>query len=478
MIVSAFGFDYGIKSSNVTAQARENLYLDVKTEKDKTTIALYGTPGLNLFNGANAGGNPSRGVTEQIGDNYYTVKAGTFYKVNNAGVETAATGSLNTTSGNVSMAYNGTQIMIVDGTNGYIYTLATNAVVQISDGNFPNGATTVAFQGGFFLVDDPAHNGRFYKSKSYDGTTWAAADFATAEASPDALIRVYVNQGIVHLLGDQTTEFWSLTGALDFPYQPIQGAAIEWGIAARWSVAKLMGATTFLAKNLAGRVEVVMLNGLQPQPISSPELEAAFDTYSVGDAVAFSYMLNGHQFYQISFPSTGKTWLYDATMSQTAGSPIWSQLFSNAGRHFAQFYVNYINQDIVTDYRNGNAYKMLATTYTDNGVAIRRRLVSKHIFKNNQQVSIGRLWVDMETGVGLATGQGVNPQVIMRYSKDGGHTWSTELWATMGAIGKYLTRAIWQRLGRARDWVFELVITDPVKVVIINAGLRLTEGRE
>lgn len=478
MIVPAFGFDLGIKSQNVTAQMRENLYIDVKTEKDKTGIAIYGTPGLILFNGATGGANPYRGVTEQIGNFFYGVKSGTVYKVNNAGVETAMTGVLNTTSGNVSMAYNGTQVLIVDGTNGYILTVATDSVAVIASGNFPNGATTATFQGGFFLVDDPAHNGRFYKSASYDGTTWAAADFATAETNPDALVRVFTNQGIVHLFGTATTEYWSNTGALDFPYSPIQGAAIEWGLAARWSVAKLMGAVTMLGANLQGHVQVGMLNGFQWQPISTPELDDELDDYTVSDAVAFSYMLAGHQFYEINFPTANRTWLYDATASSIAGTPIWSRLKSGTGRHLGQFYVNFINRNIVTDYSSGNIYQLDYNTYTDNGAIIRRLLRSKHVFKNNQQVAVGRLWVDFETGVGLSTGQGSNPQVMMRYSKDGGHTWSTELWQTLGAIGKYLTRVFWQRLGRARDWVFELVITDPVKVVILNAGLRVVEGKE
>jgi hypothetical protein len=93
-------------------------------------------------------------------------------------------------------------------------------------------------------------------------------------------------------------------------------------------------------------------------------------------------------------------------------------------------------------------------------------------------LSVGRIWVDFETGDGLATGQGSNPQVFLRYSKDGGHTWSAEIWRTLGAIGKYLNRVYWNRLGRARDWVFELAGSDPVKIVIMNAGLNLKVGRE
>ena len=477
MIIPALGFDIGVKSPNVTAQQRQNLYLEVKDEKDKSSVIAYGTPGTQLFNGANAGSNPYRGITQQIGNVFYGVKAGTFYEINNAGVETSR-GTINTTAGNVSLAYNGTQVLIVDGTNGYIYTIGTTTLTQIASSNFPNGATTCDFQGGFFLVDDPAHLGRFYKSALSDGSTWSATDYASISSFPTNLVRVFVNQGIVHLLGGSGSEFWSNTGALDFPYALIQGSAIEWGLAAKWSVAKLMGQTVFVAQNLQGHVQVVMLNGFQPQAISSTELDDELDDYNVSDAVGFTYMIAGHQFYELNFPSAGKSWLYDATTSLKAGVPVWSRLKSGSGRHIAQWYISFVNQNIVSDYSNGNLYKLTYDTYTDNGMMIQRQLRMKHIFKNNQQVVIGRFWVDFEEGVGLQTGQGSNPQAMLRISKDGGHSWSAELWRTIGAVGKYMTRVLWKRLGRARDWVFELTISDPVKVVILNAGIQVKEGME
>ena len=81
----------------------------------------------------------------------------------------------------------------------------------------------------------------------------------------------------------------------------------------------------------------------------------------------------------------------------------------------------------------------------------------------------------LEGGVGLNTGQGSDPQVMLRVSKDFGQTWSNEMWRSMGKIGKYATRVLWRRLGKARDWVFEVTISDPVKVVIIGANIK---GRE
>src|SRR2546423_5634942 len=272
-----FGFDISSKSANVSSQIRTNLCVEVRNEKDKTSMALFRTAGLGAF--SSVGASPPRGLYD-INNLIYLVAGNTLYEVNNAGVSTMR-GTLNTSSGRVDMFDNGSQILIVDGTNGYIYTIATTTLAQIVSGNFPNGATTAAFQAGFFLVDDPAHNGRFYKSASYDGTTWAALDFATAESNPDPLVRVFVNQSVVHLLGTQTTEFWSNTGALDFPYAPVQGTAIEWGLGAKWSVAKLGGLVTYLATNTEGQLQIIRLSGYQPTVISSPEMDNEINNYSV-----------------------------------------------------------------------------------------------------------------------------------------------------------------------------------------------------
>ncbi len=477
MIIPVFGFDTGQKSSNVTAQQRFNLYAEVKVERDKTNMVLYRTPGLLPFI-TSLGANPFRGLWKN-GNFLYGPIQGQMYQISNTPVATPSSGSmLSTTVGNVDMVDNGTQVLIVDGTAGYILTLATNTLATIASGNFPNGATTCAVQAGFFLVDDPAHPGRFYKSASLDGTTWSATDFATAESSPDALVRVFVNNDIVHLMGTDTIEFWANTGALDFPYARIQGTTIAWGLAAKWSAAVLNGQVTFIASN-SGQIQAVQLAGFQPQVISSPEVEARWATYTTtGDAIGFAHDVEGHQVYEVTFPTANESWLYDFTSSQVAGVPVWSRLTSNGGRHLSQFHQDFIDQHIVSDYSSGNLYKMSTTTYTDNGTSILWKLIGKHVFKNNEMMTIGKLWVDVEGGVGTTTGQGNNPQVMLRVSKDGGHTWGSELWRSMGAIGKYLTRLIWTRLGRARDWVFEISGSDPVKVVIMNAGMILRQGRE
>jgi hypothetical protein len=155
----------------------------------------------------------------------------------------------------------------------------------------------------------------------------------------------------------------------------------------------------------------------------------------------------------------------------------WSMLKGhNLNRHRANIGVNYIEKTIVSDYANGNLYRFNPLSYTDNGDPIVMEVITRHISQDNSRLFIDSLQLDIEAGVGLSTGQGSNPQIMLSISKDGGHTFGIEQWVSMGAIGEYKARAIWRRLGMARDWVFKFRITDPVKRVILGATASIKQG--
>jgi hypothetical protein len=467
--VNLFGLGVQSKSPTATSQKRINLYAEFQAEQDKTRMVLYGTPGLTQF--INFGDTPVRGCRAIPSKNLtFFVHRGTLWEVNNSGVKTSR-GTLNTSSGYVSISDNGLQLCLVDGTNGYTFTFSGNSFAQIASGNFPNGATTVTFLDGFFLVNVP-NSGKFQKSAAYDGTTWAALDVATAEASPDNLVRVYSRFGEAILFGTATTEFWGNTGSAGFPFARVGSTTQQWGLAAVEGVDDIVGTVAFLAQNNSGEVQVMLLNGYNPIRISNSEVENAINSYSsVSDAIFFSYMLDGHQMLQCNFPTGNATWLYDATSSNEIGIPVWSQLQSSGGRHLANRHVwnQSANVTLVTDYSTGQVYYLQKNTYSDNGAAIVRTVQMRHIFHRGDNVTLGDIWVDMETGVGLATGQGSSPMAMMSLSKDGGHTFGNERWASIGAIGNYKTRLRWRRWGKMKDGVFKLSISDPIKVVLTDA---------
>jgi hypothetical protein len=135
---------------------------------------------------------------------------------------------------------------------------------------------------------------------------------------------------------------------------------------------------------------------------------------------------------------------------------------------------------LVGDYVNGKVFTLNDDYYSDNTVEITRLRSSPHMGSGMKRIFCKSLQLDMEVGVGLVSGQGSDPQVMLDWSDDGGHTWSDEAWTSaggqVGGIGEYSTRVLWRRLGSFRDRIFRFKITDPVKVTILDAEVDLELG--
>lgn len=474
MPVPLFGIGNQGKSLDVDAQVRTNLYVELNQSDEKNILTLYPTAGLKLF--ADFGESPIRGFWEVAGV-IYVVHRNKLYALLNNGFFGSYIGSVSngtqeisintplgmllTSEGLVSITDNGNQICIVDGTYGYIFDRSTLAFTQITSAGFAP-ANHVEYHNGRFIVNRAA-TGQWAISGIYNGLTWSALDFATAESSPDNLVRVISDSGILLLMGEKTIEPWGNSGALDFPYTRIGSGAIEWGLAARWSLCKFMDSLIFLRRNRLGQIQVCIHQSGAAQAMSTPEMDTVFGQYTTfSDAVGITYMYGGHPFYQITFPTVNETWLFDGQ------SKSWSKLVSGTGRHRALLYAQLNDKKYVTDYENGKVYQLKEDEYTDNGASIPREFISKHIGGGDYS-TIASLWLEMEAGVGTQTGQGTDPQIMMSISRDGGHTYGPEQWRPFGKVGEYRRRAKWNRVGRARNWVFKFRITDPVKAVITQA---------
>lgn len=459
-----FGTGVAGKSLTVNAQRRLNCYYEIIADGDKTKIAIYGTPGETLF--TSLGSTPVRGAWA-VGVTAYVAQAGVLYKLDLLGNRTNL-GSLSTTTGFVSICDNGSQILVVDGTAGYTYTFATTTFAKIVSANFPNGATTCAFQDGFFLVDNPNINGQFCKSASYDGTTWGALDNGIMVSSSNPCVAVDSDNGYVLVWGTLAIEFWQNIGSAGFPFNPIRSAAQEYGLAARASRAKINSQIFFLAQNRAGQVFIAKVSPFAVQRVSDHDIENIINGFSVvTDATGYAYLVDGHPFYEITFPTAGRSFLYDDTTS------FWSETQTGTaliGRHNTQYGFAWNGKSYATDYSNGNIYLVDPNSYSDNGMTIKRQVRTRHQSRDGNEFSIDTIWLDMETGVGLQNGQGSDPQVGLRVSVDGGRTYGIERAASLGKVGQYqLQGPRWDRMGSAVDFVLEFTMTDPVKFAI-SAG--------
>jgi len=212
--------------------------------------------------------------------------------------------------------------------------------------------------------------------------------------------------------------------------------------------------------------------------VSTPDLEDIISQFStVADATALTYVINGHPMYQLTFPTDNRSFLYDLSTG------IWSETQSGvpsgyAQRHIGQLSTTYQNQALITDYISGKVYTIDENTFTDNGQTIVRELVTRHGNQDFNMITVAEFFIDMETGVGLQTGQGSQPQITLDVSKDNGRTWSNPRLLSVGAVGKYMTRVIARRFGSARDFVFRIRMTDPVKFVVTEGAAVVQERRQ
>ncbi|MFQ5509351.1 MAG: DUF4043 family protein [Leptospirillia bacterium] len=372
---------------------------------------------------------------------------------------------------------NGQVMMLVDGVNGYFWDGAS--LTAITDADYPDTASHVVFLGGYFVFDNPDTAGQFIVSTLYatdPADMVSTLDFATAESDPDGLVAIGAARGHLWLLGRHTTEVWYQSGA-EFPFDPVGGGRMERGCLAVRSVARAGDDLLWLASDRNGRVQVVQTRGFGAEPVSTPAIEHAIESYAtVADATAYAYHQAGHTFYVLTFPSAGATWVYDLSTGLWHRRAGWSA--PNWTRHRGDTYVRFGMKHLVGDHETGKVYALDLATYTDDGTLIRRERTAPQFHAEGRPLFFSRLALDMETGVGDTATPA--PKLMLDWSDDGGHTWRADrighLDGGAGATGEYGRRVTFHRLGCARGRTFRVTITDSVKVAIMGASVEVTGG--
>lgn len=466
------GQAYELRSPNAADNRMINIYPEVIPVEGKTSGWLQRAPGLRKLLTIAAG--PIRGLWQK-GAYMYAVVGQQFYQIDaNWTATLKGTLAAGDTVNPASMADNGTQIMIATNPNGYIYNTNTDVFGKITDPDFP-GAVQVAYLDGYFVFNEP-NSQKVWVTSLLDGTQVDPLEFASAEGSPDLLVGLIVSNREAWLLGSNSIEIWYDAGTLDFPLARIQGAANELGCAATYSIAKMDNSVFWLGQDARGRGIVYRSSGYTAVRISNHAVEWQIQQYDDLDkTIAFTYQQDGHLFYVLNFPTAGKTWVYDVTTQSWHERAGWNNGAFTRYRANCQTYFN--NEIVVGDFENGNIYALDMEYYTYDTAPqkwLRTWRALPANANNMKRTAHHSLQLDCETGVGINIGQGSDPEVMLRWSDDGGHTWSNEHWTKMGKIGQYGYRAFWRRLGmtmKLRDRVYEVSGTDPIKLAIVGAEL-------
>lgn len=450
------------RSKAASAQRMVNLYPEKAPDG---AITLYSAPGLSVW--LTVGNGPIRGMYRS-GSTLYVVSGNGVYAV--TGGSASLLGAINTRTGMVSMAGNGTQVQLLDGSaTGYIITVNGNTLSQITDADFPGGVTN-CFIDGFIVFNEP-NSGRVWQTEGYAAENIDPLKFAVSEGLPDNVVSVLSDHREVWVFNEDSAEVYYNAGSAGFSLERIQGAFLEHGCAAAFSPQKMDNTVFWLGRDAKGHGMVWRADGYTPRRVSTHEMEYTINTYSrIDDAVAWSYQQDGHAFYVLNFPTANATWVYDAAVDR------WHERGWFSGgrlhRHRGQCHAFFDGQHLVGDWENGRIYTMSMDAYDDAGDEMCRELITTH-FRTGKRAFYGELEVRMETGAGRIAGQGSDPRLMLATSTDQGQTWGSWRYASMGRRGRYLERVTFSRLGSGDSMTFRLRVTDPVKVVMTGASVEV-----
>jgi hypothetical protein len=387
------------------------------------------------------------------------------------------------------------------------------SILPNNDGAF-TGANSVDIVDNYFVYNNPGT--QQWGSSDLLSTISSSTSYAFKDGAPDKLVALIVDHREVYLMGESSSEVWTDIGAVPFPFQRIPGTSTQQGIVAQFSLVRLGNSFAYVSRNNRGQGQIMQMEGYIPKRISTHAVEATLANQYISDAISWTYQLEGHEIYVTTFPTLNLTWAYDTT------TEMWHKWLYTASdgtyqRHRGNCCAVFQGLVMVGDYANGKIYSLDKKNYTDDGQNIRRLRRAPHLVSDFQRQYFDELQIQFQPGVGTTglsapngdiyiglnyiiypnatfligpnenfiIGQQNNvtvnstttyPQAMLRWSNDGGSTYSNEHWVTIGQLGKFRNRAIWRRLGTARDRIFEVSITDPVNAVIISANLKTSTG--
>jgi hypothetical protein len=435
------------------------------------------------------GPGPIRGLFRASDETGYCVSGNQWIKIEDDFTPTLL-GPINTNSGPVSMADNGSMLVLGDGSEkGYQTTLGQSDFGEINDptGSF-TGTTHWAYIDTYLLWAIP--DSVFFGSTLSDQLAFDTSFFAGKVSYPDNLKSLFINRREIFLLGDVKSEVWYNSGGTSqtpFAFSQLPGTYIENGIAAPYSIASHDITVFWLSRNLQGEGVVLSFRGYFASRISNHALEDAIrkmqKTVGISDALGFTYQLDGHLFYMLVFPRGNQTWVYDATQPDPTAAwhqECWTHPTRGTLDRSRINCMSFINGKLVAgDWENNTIYELDMDRYTDQVIADKETntfeecpIVCVRAFPHigaarmaggqglteidGRRIQFAAFRADMECGMGPVDSNGRPAQVSLRWSDDRGRTFGNALLQTTGMPGEYLTQPQWLGMGVARDRIFEL----------------------
>lgn len=441
-------------------------------------ITLYGTPGL--IRQTTVSGADSRGAYAINGRSWRVVGATLYERLSETNHSAIATIPVDGLPVFFTSNGEGGDQLVVSG--GGVLTVVDLVTGDVTVPTLPFvGPVTVAFLDGYVLCNQ-LNSPIVWYSALEDATSWDALDFFTRSWTADNVIAIGVSQDRVRCWGSQTTTEFYNSGDTDTPFLPYPGTTVQVGLVSPSLLGLYSDNWFWVAETVKGQWRIVMGRGAETQDIATPPILTQLAACpTLADAYLQIYEQESHIFVTVVLPSNPhdiKAYSYDVGEKQWHARADWDAQLGVYTQWRVRGIVAVNGQILGGDYQSGDIYELDLNTYSNDGDILKRERTIPYLSTENQLVFLDQFELGMQPGEGISSGQGVSPTATLEISRDGARTWVDAGMASLGAVGEYLDRCIWRRLGRARSdrLVVRVTQTDPVKCAWIGAWLRMTPG--
>jgi hypothetical protein len=302
-----------------------------------------------------------------------------------------------------------------------------------------------------------------------------------------------INAQELWVFGNKSFDIWGLSSDEEGNYSLTRtGMGTNIGISAPQSLAKIQNKICWLGSGGDGDNAVwAATQSAQPQRISTPALERYIAKVKSTDAFGFAYNYSGHAFYVLSLPTANRTFCYDFTTGMWHNRSTRDANTNTLEMWYPSFACNFNGEVYFGTYKANALVVMDQNKHTEwDGRRIRRLRRSPVIVSDMSNIIVDMFRIECGTGLTTElqptepignnmerTKQGFNPKVSMRYSYDGGNTWSFYGESTLGRAGQYNAQCEYYGLGMGRLFVIEVSCDDPVDFVITTAKIKARNTR-
>ena len=463
---------YQSEALPVASQFCQNMYVNIpETDGAISDSQLYPSPGLVEL--ISSGATEINRGAHKLSNAPYYVNGNTLYRLESDLITLTTLGTI-AGAGRVSMADNGTQLMIVvPGTRvGYIYTVA-GGLVPIVDITFTKltkaAPEIVVFIAGYFVVTRGSKE--FFSSNLNNGLVYDALDFAAAEADPDIIRSAHAHKNQLYIFGSETIEVYQVaTTGIDFPFQRINGFVIPKGIAAPFSVVDFDGTFCFIGQGVNESPKIYIFNGNDVEPISTTSIDLFLQqgATDISEAFAWNYTFRGATF--VGWSNTNGTFVFDSKASGLAGKKIWHQRVSRNLQEKTRWRVNSLitayGELLVGDSESGIIGRIDNDVATDYGNPITRDFALPTLENNSQPMFFNSVEAVLDSGQGLE--DGTIPTIRLLYS-DNGRVYKSRSALSAGKVGEYDRKTKWQQLGSTRRYrILRFKMDAPIRWVVLK----------